>query len=70
MDEVDGWMDGSIFVHEPSVFKTKGLTPLRQLGFSDVDYSSGIFSKQMFTSHHFVNGHVPHYQQFSTTQGS
>ena len=40
----------------------QGLTTLRQLGFTDVDYSSGNFSKQMLTSHHhFANGHVPHY---------
>jgi hypothetical protein len=45
----------------------KRLTTLRQLGFSDVDYSSGNFSKQMLTSHHFANGHVPHYRQFSTS---
>jgi hypothetical protein len=49
---------------------TKGLTTLQQLGFNDVDYSSGNFSKQMLTSHHFANGHVPHYWQFSTTQTS
>ena len=40
-----------------------------QLGFSDVDYSSGNFSKQMLTSHHFGNSHVPHYRQFNTTPG-
>lgn len=39
-----------------------GLTTLRQLGFSDVDYRSGNFLKQMFTSHHFVNDHVSHYR--------
>ena len=50
------------------MLEAKGLTTLRQLGFSDVDYSSGNFSKQMLTSHHFANGHVPHYRQFSTTK--
>ena len=40
------------------------------IGIQWVGCSSGSFSVQMLTSHHFAAGHIPHDRQFSITQNT